>query len=210
MGSHDEYRIRLQTPAPRKLLQALRGASVQPQERELIGRVATTHEGDHVFLYADSREVADIVAGAVSRTLREQSIDGQLTVWRWHPLEERWEDADAPPPAGEQQGEQEVERREATEEAESRALGYDEWEVRISLPTHSQAHELAERLEGEGLKVHRNWRHLIVGVEDEAQGRELAKRIDAEEPGSDAVVEGAGMPAWEVLHPYAVFGGLGV
>ncbi|MHB1468890.1 MAG: hypothetical protein ACYCX7_07020, partial [Solirubrobacteraceae bacterium] len=122
MEGHDEYRIRVQTGEARKLLRALRGASVTPRERELVGRVATTHEDDHVFLYADSRQVADAVAAAVARTLREQSLPGQLTLWRWHPLEERWEDANAPLPAT--QAEQLAERRRLgrTEDAQSRAL----------------------------------------------------------------------------------------
>lgn len=210
MGSHDEYRIRVQTDEPRTLLRALRGASVTPQERELVGRVATTHEDDHVFLYADSREVADAVAGAVRRTMGEQAIGGELSLWRWHPLEERWEDADAPLPATEAGAEAERRRLEQAEDAESRAVGYDEWEVRVTLASHEAASALAEELEAEGLPVERRWRHLIVGVEDEDAGRELARRIDARHPGSDAVVEGAGMPLWESLNPFAVFGGLGL
>ncbi|MHB1538457.1 MAG: hypothetical protein ACYCUM_07110 [Solirubrobacteraceae bacterium] len=210
MASHDEYRIRVQTPAARGLLDALRCASVEPHERALLGRVATTREGDHVFLYADSRDLADVLAATVARTLGERALEGEVTLWRWHPLEERWEDAELPLPSTEQEQRGERERLAASEDAESRARGYDEWEVRVSLPSHEQARALAERLAAEGVRAHRSWRHLIVGVEDEAAGRELASRIEAEERGAEALVEGAGMPLWKSLNPYAVFGGLGL
>lgn len=209
MASHDEFRIRVQTAQPRELLKALRHASVGEGERALLGRVATTHEGDHVFLYADSEDVADAIAASVRATMAAHALTGELTVWRWHPLQESWEDAAVPMPSDEQLQRTERDRLQRSEDAESRALGYDEWEVRITLPTHADASALARRLAQEGLAPQRHWRHLILGAEDEVAARDLARRIEAELPGSDVVVEGAGMPLWEALNPYAVFGGLG-
>lgn len=210
MGSHDEFRIRVQTSQPRRLLDALRTASVSESERALLGRVATTYEDDHVFLYADSEELARAIAASVRHAMAEHGIEGELSVWRWHPLQESWEDAALPLPRTAEEVARERQRLERVEDAESRAAGYDEWEVRITLRTHAQAREMAERLSGEGLSTQRHWRHLIVGLEDEVRAQELARRLEVEAPGADVVVEGAGMPLWEMLNPYSVFGGLGV
>ena len=57
------------------------------------GHVAVSHEEGHVFLYADSSENAAWARATVETILAEQHIDGQLSSWRWHPEEDRWEDA---------------------------------------------------------------------------------------------------------------------
>lgn len=207
--AHDEFRIRVQTDQPKRLLQALRETRVEAHERDLLGRVAATHEQDHVFVYADSEAAAGTIRAAAQRALSAHGIAGELSVWRWHPLEERWEDASLPLPTT--PGDEEAERRrlQQSEDAESGAAGYPEWEVRVSLPSHAEARALAERLQGEGLTLQRQWRHLILGAEDEAQAQALAARVRAETPrGSEVVVEGVGMPLWEALHPFAVFGGI--
>jgi hypothetical protein len=209
MSGHDEFRVRVQTAEAKRLVAALREAHVGERERALLGRVATTREGDHVFLYADSEDVARTIAAAVRQTMSESSINGELTVSRWHPLEERWEDASMPLPSTPEEIARERERLEDLEDAESRARGYDEWEVRATLPSHADAKRVEERLASEGLSLRRHWRHLIIGAEDEVTARELAARVEAEEPGCETVVEGAGMPVWELLNPYSIFGGLG-
>ena len=76
--------------------------------------------------------------------------------------------------------------------------------MRVELPSHGDADELADRLEREGYDVVRRWRYLIVGAASEEQARELARRLHGEpEPGGEVV--------WEVTpqNPFAVFGGLG-
>lgn len=209
MASHDEFRIKVQTKHPSQLLDALRQASVPERERELLGRVATTHEDDHVFVYCDSQDAAEAVSDAVKRTLDSSGIEGALTVWRWHPLEERWEDPSKPLPSTEAQRDDELESIAPREDAESLAAGYPEWEVRVSLPSHSDAKQLAERLKSEGLTLQRQWRHVILGANDEAQAHKFAERVKGEAPaGTDVVVEGNGMAAWNALHPFSVFGGI--
>lgn len=207
--AHDEFRIRVQTGEPKRLLDALRQTSVDEHERDALGRVATTHEQDHVFIYADSEQAAGTLRAAVERALAASGIAGELSVWRWHAVEERWEDTSVPLPST--PAEQDVERARLArgEDAESQVAGYPEWEVRVSLPSHADARELAERLQGEGLALQRQWRHLILGANDEAQANALAERVKAQAPaGSAVVVEGVGMPLWEALHPFAVFGGI--
>lgn len=211
MAGADEYRVRVQLAEPRLLLKALHEAQVEESEREALGRVAATAEGEHVFLYADAQAGASTIRDAVQRVMDEHGIEGRLTLWRWHPLEERWEDASAPLPSTEQQIEVEHERRIETEDQETGESPYAEFEVRVSLPSHHDAHALAERLQSEGIPCKRYWRHLLIGAPDEDAAAELATRVRSEAPdGTEAQVEAVGQPIWESMHPYAVFGGLGV
>ena len=76
--------------------------------------------------------------------------------------------------------------------------------MRVELPSHGEADELADQLESEGYDVARRWRYLIVGAASEEDAKALAKRVHGEaEPGGQVV--------WEVTpqNPFAVFGGLG-
>lgn len=201
----------VQLAQPERLLEALREAKAPPLEREAFGRVAVTHEQEHVFLYCDAKTTAVMIRDAVRRAMDEHAIEGELTLWRWHPLEERWEDASVPLPATDQEIEAEHERRIQTEDQESVSSPYAEFEVRVSLPSHHDAHVLAQRLQGEGVPCRRFWRHLLIGAADEDAAALLAARVGAEAPaGSEAHVEAVGQPIWEAMHPYAVFGGLGV
>ncbi len=211
MAGQDEYRVKVELSQPRKLLKALHEARVEESERAALGRVAATGEGDHVFLYADSSAVASTIRDAVQRVMDEHGIDGRLTLWRWHPLEERWEDASAPLPATDQQIQAEHERRLETEDQETRESPYAEFEVRVTLPSHHDAHALAERLQAEGVPCKRFWRHLLIGAPDEDAAAVLAARMRGEAgDGAEVHVEAVGQPIWESMHPYAVFGGLGV
>lgn len=211
MASEDEYRIKVELAQPKRLLKALHEAQVEQRERAALGRVVATSEGEHIFLYADSSAAASAIRDAVQRVMDEDGIDGTVTLWRWHPLEERWEDASAPLPSTDRQIEAEHERRVEAEDQETRESPYAEFEVRVSLPSHHDAHELAQRLQSEGIPCKRYWRHLLIGAADEDSAAELAARVRRQAPnGAEAQVEAVGQPIWEEMHPYAVFGGLGV
>jgi hypothetical protein len=212
VASEDEFRVKVQLQQPQRLLKALHETQVERGEREALGRVAATHEGDHVFLYADSQSGAMMIRDAVQRVMEEHRIDGALSLWRWHPLEERWEDASAPLPSTDAQIAAEHERRIETEETESAQSPYAEFEVRVSLPSHHDAHALAQRLDSEGIPCRRYWRHLLIGAGDEDAAAALAARVRNEGPeGTQATVEAVGQPIFENLQrPYAIFGGLGV
>lgn len=211
MASEDEYRVRAQVRDPRMLLKALHEAKVEREQRDALGRVVATGEGDHVFLYGDSLEAAKAISAAVQRVMDEHGIEGSLTLWRWHPLEERWEDASVPLPSTPQQIETEHQRRIENEDQESAASPYQEWEVRVSLPSHHDARALAERLQGEGIPCRRFWRHLLLGAGDEDAAAVLAARVRSEgAEGTQATVEAVGQPIWEAMHPYAVYGGVGI
>lgn len=213
---HDEYRIRVEVPRERAhdFLRALEsherdgGTSVPSPEH-----VAVSHEEGHVFLYADSSEEAGRARAVVEAVLAEQGISADTSSWRWHPEEDRWEDASLPLPSTAAEHAAEHERLEQEETEESEQAGYPEWEVRITLPTRHDARTFAEKLEGEGIPVQSHWRHLTLGANDEDDARALAERLRAEAPqGSTLDVEGAAWPMWVKLHdparPFAIFGGL--
>jgi hypothetical protein len=214
---HDDFRIRVEVSREQahELLRALEaherdGAAGLPSPEH----VAVSHEGGHVFLYADSEEEAARARAAVEQVLAEQQISGQVSSWRWHPEEDRWEDASLALPSTPAEHAAEHERLEQEETEESERAGFPEWEVRVTLPTHHDARAFAERLAGEGIPVKRHWRHLTLGAEDEDDANTLAERLRSESPqGSSVEVEGAAWPMWQAVNapgrPFAIFGGLG-
>ncbi len=207
---HDEFRVEAHASAAHELVKALEALEHGHDARGALPRVAVTHEGDHVFLYADSQDAAERTRAVVQEAMTQHGIAGELSVWRWHPLEERWEDASAPLPASEAERAAEHARLEQEETEESQRAGFAEWEVRVTLPTHQEARAFAERLRGEGIPVNQRWRHLLVGANDEDDAAALAERLRAEAPaGSEILTEGSGLPYWQMLHPFAYLGGMG-
>jgi hypothetical protein len=206
---HDEFRLQVSVQTPKDLLAALE--AVEPGDGTPGGlpRLAVTHEGDHVFLYADSLQAAEQARTAVQQAMARNDMAGEIGLWRWHPLEDRWEDAATPLPATESERAAEHARLERLETEESVEAGHPEWEVRITLPTHHDARAFAERLRGEGIPVNQRWRHLLVGANDEDDAAALAERLRIEAPaGSEIVAQGNGLEYWRLLHPYAFLGGI--
>lgn len=213
---HDEFRIEVEVPRERAhgLLDAL--GSLQRGSLDDMPspkHVAVSHEGGHVFAYADSQEDAERTSAALESILAQLGIDAQPTARRWHPEEERWEDASAPLPATPAEHATEHERLEQLETQESERAGHPEWEVRVTLPSHHDARDFAERLESEGYPVRRHWRHLQLGARDEDDANALAARLRTEAPvGSEIEVEGDAADAWAEItapaRPFAIFGGL--
>jgi len=183
---------------------------VERDDGHSLPRLAVTHNGDQVFLYADSQVAAEQARAAVQQALGAAGLDGTLSVLRWHPLEERWEDAAKPLPLSEEQRAGEHARLEREETEESEHAGYPEWEVRVTLPSHHDARAFAARLRDVGIPVNQRWRHLLVGANDEDDAAALAERIRREAPaGSEIHSEGNGLPYWGQLHPFAYLGGIG-
>jgi hypothetical protein len=156
---------------------------------ELQGRrLAVSNDEDTVFVYVDSALEADRARKIVEAELQDEGIGAEVVAERWLPDEERW--SGEPP--------------DETWEEEALERGFAPWEVRVELPSHDEADELADELEREGYDVVRRWRYLLVGAGSEEEARALAKRLHGDaEPGGEIV--------WEVTpqNPFAVFGGLG-
>jgi hypothetical protein len=196
----------------RELVEWLGEVRVEVGERRPLGeRVIVSRDGPRVFLYADTEDRARRVESMVLGKLGHPAA-GQVEVARWHPAEQRWEDASVPLPGTDQEWEAEHERLQEREEDESRAAGYAEWEVRVKLPSHEETVAFAQRLEAEGIPVVRRHTYLLVGAVNEDDARELADRLSGEAPeGARVQVEPGGQMVWEVSpqNPFAVFGGLG-
>ena len=197
-----------------RLLPWLHESEVEDAVRErLRRRIAVSAGKDQVFLYADTREAAEEAARVAEDVLAERDLEADLEIARWHPLAERWEDPSVPLPQTEADREAELEQREADEEAASQTTGEAQWEVRVELPTHGEASELADRLEAEGQSVVRRWTFLLVGANDEEEAQMLARRLqDEAPPGATVHIEPGGGVVWQVMpaNPFALFGGLGL
>jgi hypothetical protein len=207
---HDEFRVQVETQAPGGLLDALKALVAGDEASGELPRLAITHEGDHVFMYADSAEAVAHAREVAQRALTEYHLAGEAHVLRWHPLEERWEDASEPLPSTDAERFAEHARFEQTETEESLLAGEPEWEVYVTLPSHHEARAFAEQLRSEDIPVKQLWRHLLVGADDEDDAAALAARLRAQAPaGSEVHAQGSGLPYWRMLHPYAYLGGIG-
>jgi hypothetical protein len=210
----EDWRLTAQLDADgvERIIARLREREVEAEARKRLGAaVAVSADGDRLFAYADSREAIHEAKRIVEELLAEHDLSAELAVDRWHELEERWEDEDVPLPGTDAERRAEHERLESDEAAESQREGRAQWEVRLELPSHGGARELADVLEREGLVVERRWRYLLVGAENEDEAHALAERLRTELP-PDAIVsvEAGEAMAEDVAppNPFAFFGGL--
>ena len=196
----EDWRVTVELGAGHGLESALDEHELEDETRSALGgRVAVSADGPHVFLYADTREVAEQALGEVQAIIARDGGEATYALDRWHPIAEEWEAADVPLPAtdAEKAGEHEELERQETEESEE--SGYAEWEVRLDLPSHRDAVELATKLEAEGIPATRRWTYLLVGAADEDDAKALADRLRAESPtGTRLLVQPGGESAWEV------------
>jgi len=214
-GMTDDLRLTVSLLEEQEALSVLEGLRELELEGEgeLRERVIVSHEGPRVFLYADTEERIEYARELVDDVLRERGLGAIVTLTRWHPIEQRWEDSRLPLPRTREEREAERQIRLERETSESLASGYAEWEVRIELPSHEQTVLLAERLESEGIPVVRRFTYVLVGAANEDEARALADRLREEAPaGARVLVEPGGQMVWEVArrNPFVVFGGLGI
>jgi hypothetical protein len=175
---------------------------------ELGGRVAVSRDDATVFCYADTRRAADAAARVLRDVLEQHGVAVEPRLDRWHPIEERWEDANVPLPASQEERRAERERLDDADEAASIATGIAQWEVRIEVGSPGEAEALADTLEQDGRSVVRRARFLLVGANDHDDAEELARSLEGR--GTVHVEPSTGV-AWQLLprNPFAVFGGLG-
>jgi hypothetical protein len=194
--SRDDWRIRIEVEEEAHaggLLERL-GLELGDEAAELAKelsarRLVVSHDDNHVFVYAASRQEATQAQAVIEAVLREEGIEARTSsIEHWLMEEERWDN--------EWPGD--------TWEAEELREGYAPWEVRIECDSHHEANELADKLEAEGYGVERRWRYVIAGTANEEDARALAERLHGE-------VQLGGETVWESVpgNPFAVFGGLG-
>jgi hypothetical protein len=181
----------------------LRSADLDDEARERLGGgVIATRDGNHMFLYAGSEAQAREAERVARELIADEGLTAEISLTRWHPVEEAWKDASVPLPSSEQLERAEARAHEDAEEREAALEGEYDWEVRVDLPGLRETQELAGRLSDEGLPVRRRWSYLLVGAPTEERAAELGKRIEAEVPdGSEVHIE----PSGGVRHPLFVF-----
>jgi hypothetical protein len=211
----DDWRLMIEVGAQsavERLVESIGGDRLAREAKEALdGRVAVTHDGPHLFVYADSEAQARAAQEKLQPTLAEHGIgEDAIALQRWHREEERWETPDVPMPEDSPDEEVREHRLEEEDDRErSREQGYPEWEIRLGLPSHQDARALADRLESEGIPVTRRWRYVLVGAETEDDARALAQRLRDEAPDdTELIVEPNGQEVWREMHPYTVLGGL--
>ncbi|HZO61005.1 MAG TPA: hypothetical protein VFB51_15065 [Solirubrobacterales bacterium] len=214
----DDFRIKVEFEDEGGILhfgRSLREREFAEELREQLGDgVIVTRDDHEVFLYASTPEQAGAAEAAVREVLEHQQVTADVSpVERWHPVEERWEDASVPLPQTPEEVAAETARQEAAEAQETREQGYAEWQVRVDLPSHRDAVEMAERLESEGISpLVRRWKYILIGAETDDQARALAERIRAEAPaGAEVKAEPSAAIGWELTGEnwWATFGGFG-
>jgi hypothetical protein len=175
-------------------------------------RVIVSRDDATVFLYAGSREQIESARELLISLAQQHGWELDLDLRRWHPTAEDWEDPEKPLPTNEESRNAEHEALMAAERKQTEERGYPEFEVRVDLPSHHDAHDFVRRLRGEGLPAVHRWRYLLVGATDEDNAKALAERIESEAPaGTHVKVEGTWKAAYNELppNPFAIFGGLG-
>jgi hypothetical protein len=187
----------------------------EKEVREQLGDgVMVTRDGPHVFLYTATGEQAEAARRTVQQVLDEDRTRATVSaVFRWHPAEERWEDASKPLPRTGEEASAEHERWEERQADEARELGYAEWEVRVDLPSHKDAVEFAERLEADGITpITRRWKYVLIGTATDDDAQALAERLRAQVPeGATVRAEPSAAIEWELAsgNPFSLFGGFG-
>jgi hypothetical protein len=188
----DDWRLRIELAehGARRLLARLGGGEARQLARELEHeRLAVSHDADTVFVYASSQAQLELAYPTIDAELCELQIEPREIVHEhWLDDEDRW---DSEPPQG-------------SVEEETVAAGFAPWEVRIECSSHTEASELADRLEAEGYGVVRRWSYVLAGTATREEAEELAERLHGE-------VEPGGQLVWETTprNPFAIFGGLG-
>jgi hypothetical protein len=172
-----------------RAMRAVREYEAEDEARRRLGRrVAVSAEGNRIFLYAGTENAAREADGVLRQLMGQHGLPADFALDRWHPVEEEWESADVAMPQTDEERRAEHERLEQEETRESLASGRATWEVRIQMPSHHAAVELAKRLEAEGRPVTRRWTLLVLGANDEDDATALAELVRREAP-ADAKVE---------------------
>jgi len=193
----------------RRVVESLHELDAHDELRvELGGRVAVSRDGETVFLYADTRRAAEAAQRTLLEVVGQQGDTARPQLDRWHPIEERWEDASVPLPDTADEVRAERDRADEDDDAESLQTGIAQWEVRVEVASPEMATALAEDLELQGRSVVRRSTFLLVGANDRDDAEDLARELQRR--GTVHVEPGAGV-AWQLRprNPFAVLGGLG-
>jgi hypothetical protein len=178
-------------------------------EEAFEDKVIVSVDGGDLFAYTGSREQADAVVKLISELAAEH--EPELTLERWHPTAQNWEDADVPLPATGAEQSAEHAARIAEERAQAAERGYPEYEVRVECASRQEAEELADRFADAGLRSVARFRYLLLGADDEDAASALAEQVRGLAAGATVTVEASGRAIEDGIpaNPFAILGGLG-
>jgi hypothetical protein len=158
----------------------LRSLGLDEEARARLGeRAIVTRDGARLFVYAADESSAREAKRVVRELLSEDELSAEVSLTRYHPIEEAWRDAEEPLPQSATEVQAEYERKEAAALREAEQTGHLPWEVAIELDSAERADALAAELEQAGERVFRRWRHVSVDVPTEERANELADELRA-------------------------------
>ena len=193
----EEWRLQVELDDERhglSLGERLRAMSLDDQARERLGdRAIVTRDGSNVFVYTESEAAAREAETVIRSLIEEDGLSAEIWLARWHPDAEEWKGAEVPLPGSEAEREAERRGREAAARARAEDSGELPYEVSVDLPGVQEAEELERRLSDEGLRVHRRWRHVLIGAPSEERAEELAERLQGELEDAEVSVEAPGV-----------------
>ena len=180
----DEFRVEVELDDGEhgySLSERLRALDLDDDARERLGQgITVTRDDSRVYLYADDEDGARAAAEIVRDLAQADELTSEISVTRWHPIEEAWKDASLPLPVTEGQRRAEYAAREEAEADEAVREGSFDWTVAVHLSSRDRAKELAATLTAEGVSVSRRWRYVVAEVLTEERAEELATRIRSE------------------------------
>lgn len=162
-----------------RILEALHHRHLRDEVRARLGEgIVVTSSARHIFLYTDTIDTAKEASQIVRDVLAEHDLPADLSLERWHPLEQMWDGS-----TGGMRHDTAVERKAKHEYDQRRQrqrsveTGVPEWTVRAELSSHHDAVQLTERLTADGESVIRRWKYLLVGATCEDDANALATKI---------------------------------
>jgi len=168
----------------------LRAHSLDDEARKRLGgRVVVTRDGPRVFLYAGSEAEAREAEAVARELVANDDLSAEISVTRWHPAAEEWQDASLPLPSREADEREEFRSKEQHELEEAKEEHSYDWLVKAELPSRDEAASLEDTLRDEGLPVHRRWRYVTVDVLTEEQANELGARLREQAPDAEVWIE---------------------
>ena len=212
----DDWRLRVELgdeDTARSLSSRLEASELEHDlEAAFQDRVVVSVDAGELFCYAGTREQAERAERLIRSLAAQQGWQATMSLQRWHPTAEAWEDPDEPLPRSDTEEAAEHAELIERERREAQAHGYPEYEVRVECRTHHDCAQLADRLRGEGLPTVRRWNYLTIGAVDEDSAGALAERIRQEAPEGTLVTSQGNLQAvYEERppNPFAIFGGMG-
>ena len=194
MGKEDwRVKVSFREPHHRGLLKDHLAAHVVEEDARarLGGQIAVSDDGDVLFFYADSHRAALAAEDLVRDEMAAHGWQGTTELTHWHEVAEDWEPASADIPNTSPDEAAEHARLMRREDAETRAQGYADWEVRVQFADRAAAHTLSERLDAEHIPHVRRFHYVLVGAMDEDAAHAWADRLRREAPEAlDVTVEG--------------------